>query len=146
MAETWRLVKQKAQLAQDHGTIVMIGPDCVRVGNAGWSGGAPRIVQDQRAAMARGLGAGFIASGLARAARCHGIAACGSRLAAIADLSQRRSFFMRESPSDLLSIFSTLDEGWQDFGALVWRQWCHNRAFLPRLWQAYSRITEIRRP
>jgi len=41
MAETWRLVKQKAQLAQDHGTIVKIRPDCVRVGNAGWSAVRP---------------------------------------------------------------------------------------------------------
>lgn len=54
---------------------------------------------NHRAAMACGLAmAGFIAAGLLRALRCQGRATCGSRLAAITDFSQRRSFFMVRAP------------------------------------------------
>jgi hypothetical protein len=44
-----------------------------------------------------GVGAGFIACGRVRDWRCHGKAGSGSAEAAIADFSQRRSFFMVKS-------------------------------------------------
>lgn len=58
------------------------------------------VAQNHRAAIAVGRAEKAQAAndnevGLRRTLRCHGRAACGSLLAAIADLSQRRSFFMR---------------------------------------------------
>ena len=51
---------------------------------------------DQRAACACDLRAdcGFIASGLRRTQRCHGMAICDVSDAAMTDFSQRRSFFI----------------------------------------------------
>ena len=77
------------------------GPNLESGKKPGYARLVPRIDLGQRAAIARGLGtcADFIASGRRRSLRAQGIVGSGSAAAAIADFSQRRSFFMAGSSS-----------------------------------------------
>jgi hypothetical protein len=64
---------------------------------------SPESNDDQRAAIAGLVGVTIRVAGLRRWLRVHGIAGMGAADAAIADLSQRRSFFIAQ----ILSIFSS---------------------------------------